>query len=246
MKDKKTGKNWSMLTRTHLLRYINDPPLMGVFLNKLIDKRLKNGLEEGCFSARDSIYLAKRGRKMQATDSNLYLIQKLRKIYGQNRVRFSVANAIRLSYPNNSFDFSFSDGLIGCFKKREMVRILREQYRVTRYRCVIAVHNSLNSGFFRANVAAEKRLNDGWHNVRFFSPNQIRDILKESLGIADRQIDIRYFYGDLPIISRFLSRCGVFDFFHEHILYLFYHIMPKNKALKLVIIFDKYQLQVVK
>ena len=97
----------------------------------------------------------------------------------------ALEDAAALSFPDRSFDVVFHNGLWVVFPADDQIRLLlNEQLRVTRRYGVAIVHNALNTRLVARFASLAKT--DPLYSIRFFTPEQIRELVRPCLGPADR------------------------------------------------------------
>lgn len=103
-----------------------------------------------------------------------------------------------MDFPDNSFDFSYSNGVVGCFNNDDIKSIFKEQCRITRKRIAVTVHNRHNQQFW--DYFQKKKQEDPLYAVRFFLIDEISDILKQfctNITIIPVGKQKKYFEDDL-------------------------------------------------
>jgi ubiquinone/menaquinone biosynthesis C-methylase UbiE len=139
--------NWSDLYENNIRSYQKGRPKRGIFIaDHLIrtglHEQIESFLEEGSFSAKDSIYLAERfrGKYCIATDLN----ESAMKGTAHSQVSSCVADAFKLPFSDRQFSVTFHSGLIVLFNNEEAIRIVEEQLRVTAKIAFVFAHNQHN------------------------------------------------------------------------------------------------------
>ena len=204
-------KDWAIAWQKHLTGYLSGEPRTGIFI-KYLTKKIKSSLELGCGSGRDSIYLSKKGVSAIATDYEPVVIGTLQEKFKDLDVKFCVADALNLAFPDKSFDLVFHNGLFVLFGDDEIFTMLKEQERVSRKYILILVHNKENQKLI--NSFAEKAPDDPVFNIRFFYRDDI-DSLVEQSGIKYKRKTYYKFGGKADILNYKILR------FLPNILYPF-------------------------
>lgn len=184
---------WDEVWKKHLRSYLDSPPRAGIFIASYFKKLgIKTILEIGGGSCRDSIYLANKGYSVVCSDFNRRLIDYLRKRFSRPNLRYLQENAFKLSFHDNSFDLVFHNGLFIYYNNKDIVKMLKEQERVSKKYIVIFVHNAANKKL----VTKFKKLakNDKLYSIRFFNKNELVSIIQQS-GIEYEEIKILKFGG---------------------------------------------------
>lgn len=188
--------NWYHNWQIHLEQYLQAPPRTGIYIHEYYPS-IRSSLEIACGSSRDSIYLAKKGVEATASDYEGRLIQDLKDRFSYPNLKYQQADAFCLPFENDSFDIVFHNGFFVLFNNNDDIKsMLVEQARVSRRYIVFFVHNKLNSALVKN--FKELALSDSIYDIRFFEPNEIESIVKES-AITPRSIKILKFGGQYDI-----------------------------------------------
>ncbi len=109
------------------------------FLKPFIDVILawsngKKGLEAGCAEGLVSIYLSHLGFAITGVDNNVRLLEKAKKAndYFHGNVKFVEADIFHLDEDAESYDFTFSQGVLEHFSKEQIVEIISKQLKIAR------------------------------------------------------------------------------------------------------------------
>jgi hypothetical protein len=99
-------------------------------------------LEQGAFSAKDSLYLKLVFPKWRctATDKDIDVVNHIREV-GLEGVQ---EDAFKLSFEESEFEITFQSGLIILFSDQQALEIIKEQLRVTSKISFIFAHNRHN------------------------------------------------------------------------------------------------------
>ena len=84
------------------------------FLKEILNRKPRTALEAGCGSAIMSVFLAMTGVDVTACDRDDEVLKKAEATAAswKARVRFQNADLLKLAYPADSFDVSFSQGVL--------------------------------------------------------------------------------------------------------------------------------------
>ncbi|NNN26856.1 MULTISPECIES: class I SAM-dependent methyltransferase [Pseudomonas] len=141
------GMDWSDLYENNIRTYQKGRPKRGMFIAEYLirtglHEQVENFLEEGSFSAKDSIYLANRfpGKTCIATDLN----ESAMRGAALAQVKSCVADAFALPFAAKQFAVTFHSGLIVLFDNADALRIVNEQLRVTEKVAFTFAHNQHN------------------------------------------------------------------------------------------------------
>lgn len=171
--------------RGHFPRYLAAPPRCGRWLEWRFDLRGCSILEVAGGSCRDSRYLHARGLDASGSDRDAETVAQVQAATAGTGFEVSFEDAGRLGFPDRRFDVVFHNGFWVLFASDERIRqLLAEQLRVTRRHAVALVHNALNRRLVTR--FAELAKTDPLYSIRFFTPQQIQDIVRPCLGPAHR------------------------------------------------------------
>jgi hypothetical protein len=138
---------WGELFKNNIDKYSIGRPKRGIFIEKYLCDSKNNYdisycLEQGAFSAKDSVYLNKRFPQWNctATDNDASIVDYI----NTTEVLGKQEDAFHLSFNNEQFDLTFQSGLIVLFSNEQAFSIVKEQLRVTKNICFIFAHNKSN------------------------------------------------------------------------------------------------------
>lgn len=104
---------------------------------KTIKKYAKNNkvIEMGCGTGLVAGYLQKCGLDVTALDLSAAVLDYAEYLAKNSKViapcKYEVGNILDLKYPNNSFDVSYSNGVLEHFNDSDIIKILQEQLRIS-------------------------------------------------------------------------------------------------------------------
>lgn len=184
---------WTKIWRIDFENYLKRPPRLGIFLWNYFGNEIKNALEVGCGSARDSLYLAKKDVDVVAVDYNEFVIKLLEKRFSDvKNLSFRVGNALNISKNiDGKFDLTFHNGLIIYLDPNEITTILKEQYMITRKYMVIVAHNKQNKHLI--DRFDRKSGSSKLYDIHFFTPDEIIHLAEGALGDKIKSIKILKF-----------------------------------------------------
>jgi hypothetical protein len=188
---------WSEAWKRHFESYLRAPPRCGYWLASRFPKQ-ESVLEIGGGSCRDSRFLATVWGKAVGSDFDEKTISFLQsKIIGSNHELLR-EDAFAFSFARDSFDVTFSNGFWVLFQDDEAIlRLAREQARVTRKWMVILVHNGLNASLRQSFL--QKSKNDALYDIRFFVPTEIERLV-QAAGIPYRNLTLEKFGGRADVL----------------------------------------------
>lgn len=189
---------WQDAWMLHIEAYLTAPPRCGYWLAAMFpDKRLRI-IEIACGSGRDSRYLAVRGYAASGTDFDGQTLDYLSRRFPDSPLQLYREDAFGFSFPDKSFDLSFSNGFWVCFRDdRQLHLLIREQERITRRYLIALVHNAENDALIAQ--FREKGKSDPLYDVRFFHRDELRRII-DSSGIRYKRIEFRKFGGPVDLL----------------------------------------------
>ena len=199
--------DWEKIWEKHLEKYRASEPHVGRFVYVNL-KGIQSSLELGCGSARDSYFLATKGIRATASDYAEENIRRLSETLRHDNLVLRTEDAFSLQAADDSFDLVFHDGLFIYFHDDgEIRKLVHEQVRVSRKYVLIVVHNALNHRLMEE--YAEKSKSDPLFDIRFFTPQEIMQLV-ESCDINPRRIAVRKVMGGrLKRVYRYLSEKGI-------------------------------------
>jgi ubiquinone/menaquinone biosynthesis C-methylase UbiE len=192
-------EQWSNSWKKHLETYQKGRPRTGIFAGAYA-KGIVSSLELGCGSGRDSVYLAQNGVEAVASDYEPSVIGILKDQFKDGPVKFCVADAFDLPFRDNTFDLVFHNGLFVLFNQdQDLIRMLREQQRVSGKYILILVHNKDNRRLVAKFGALAPA--DPIHDIRFFTRNEVAQIVRSS-GIKIKHVRYLKFGGKADAFHR--------------------------------------------
>lgn len=190
---------WSDAWRRHIDRYLSAPPRTGYWIARRFSNEL-SFLEIAGGSCRDSRYLSSLGRRGVGSDFDENTLAYVRSRFPESSLVLRKEDAFALSFPDKSFDISFSNGFWILFSDDDqLVKLLREQARVTRKHIIIIVHNGDNEKLVQ--TFAKKATTDSLYDIRFFRRDEVASIVRKS-GLDVRSIDLCKFGGPMDRLYR--------------------------------------------
>ncbi len=189
---------WAGAWLRHLETYLAAAPRCGYWLAAMFPDKKLTFIEIACGSARDSRYLAEKGYSAVAIDFDSQTIEYLKRRFPNSPLQLFREDAFKLSFPDKSFDVSFSNGFWVLFwNDHEICRLLREQARVTRRYCVTLVHNARNARLIKD--FTRKADTDSLYGIRFFQVGELRRIV-DSSGVKYKTLRFSKFGGPVDLL----------------------------------------------
>ena len=185
MREEKIISYWSdMYSRPNV--FGTGPTKLAKMANDLIyDKSIKNILEIGCGQGRDSIFFSEKGYFVETFDISenaITFVNKTKKSFNLKNLNAIVHDVTEpFSYPNNSFDFVYSNLALQFFDINSLEKIFDNIYRVMKDEATI--------------LFSTKKKGDKYYDFG----TKISEDTYEHKGIT------RYFY-DKPVLENMLEQ----------------------------------------
>jgi len=188
-----TEKFWEESWMKHIEAYLNATPRAGIFLANYFEN-ISSVLEIAGGSCRDSRYLANNGYKATGSDFDEKTLEYLQeKKFPNDKLNYSKEDAFDLTFEENYFDLIFHNGFFVLFNNdSDIIKMLKEQERVSKKYIVIFVHNKENQKLVE--IFKNKSEEDDLYKIRFFEKDEIVNIIRKS-GIKVKSIKIKKFGG---------------------------------------------------
>jgi hypothetical protein len=198
-----TLKNkWGELLEKNIVTYASSRAKRAMFIEDYLKSKSLflqeiRCLEQGAFSAKDSLYLKIKFPQwtFTATDKDIDVVRHIT----EAGIEGLQEDAFDLSFKDNKFDLTFQSGLIINFNDQQAFNIIKEQYRVTSKISFVFAHNSANyidrfCSFFKLKV-----MRNNIYNYRTYDVQTIK-LMALSLGC-----EYEIFYYDNMILN-FVNR----------------------------------------
>jgi SAM-dependent methyltransferase len=183
---------WKEKWRGLLNRYLGGTPRLGIFIHKYINN-IDKCLEVACGSSNDSIYLARKGFAVTASDFEDNVIKTLQQKIKVDNLVYIIADAFNLPFFENSYDLVFHNGFFVLFQDNlNICKLLLEQERISKKYIIVVTHNKENTIYF--NRFKELAKSESLYDIRFFTPAELKNIIKKS-GIKYKSIKLLKFGG---------------------------------------------------
>jgi ubiquinone/menaquinone biosynthesis C-methylase UbiE len=157
-------------------RYQNDPRFAH-YLYAFLERDEKKVLEIGAGSFRDMEKLNSWGVECYGIDFSDKSVEKAQMQFPQYRHLIIRANAFELPFDDKYFDVSYHNGFWSCFSNNEINLLASEQYRITKKRMIVAVHNAHNPSFVE--YFNKLKVDDPLYSARFFSISEIISLMEK-------------------------------------------------------------------
>jgi predicted transcriptional regulator with HTH domain len=90
--------------------------------------------------------------------------------------KLSEQDGFNIKFQDNFFDLSFHNGFWILFSDSDILKLMQEQARITKYRIVATVHNAHNKSFVE--YFDRLKMNDPLYQIRFFETDEITELMK--------------------------------------------------------------------
>ena len=145
------------------------------YLRSIIEKADQNILEIGAGSFRDMQQLNQWGYNCTGTDFSNTAVNLAKQMYPELKRKIIESNAFELPFENNAFTLSYHNGFWVCFEDNDILKLVKEQARVTKNRIIATVHNGHNNSF-KAYFDKLKKENQ-LYSCRFFEIDHITELM---------------------------------------------------------------------
>ncbi len=190
--DRQKNIFWTETWKRHIETYLAAPPRAGIWIRQLFPS-WNSVLEIAGGSCRDSRYLADHGFQAVGSDFEQKTIEYLQDRFPASPLKLQREDAFHLSFQDNVFDITFSNGFWILFDdNRDITSLIKEQARVTRKYMISFLHNGDNIKLKK--TFQEKSEKDPLYNIRFFYKDEIEGLIHAS-GISFTYLKIKKFGG---------------------------------------------------
>lgn len=196
----RTSKNqeagfWDDEWKKWYTRYSTGYPRLAAWLELQGINKEMTALEIGAGSARESRRLALSVKRITSIDFSQDVVSRILSEPMPVNFHCLQMDAFNLKFEDKSFDLTFHKGFWSLFDDEGIVRLLKEQARVTKRRMIIAVHNKANARM-RSRFSTLAR-SDELYNVRFFDKAELRKLVNEVCGqmVPCHKLTLRKFGG---------------------------------------------------
>jgi len=148
----------------------------GHYIQALLNRGEKRVLEIAAGSFRDIAALNRWGRTGTGMDFSEEAVHRARKQFPEYASRFHQMSAFDMPFPDKSFDVTYHNGFWILFSDNELIKLAKEQARVTKRRMIVTVHNMHNSQFVRYFDRMSET--DPLYDIRFFSMEEIVGLMR--------------------------------------------------------------------
>jgi len=147
------------------------------YVRAILNSNEKKIVEMGAGSFRDMGKLNELGIDCFGFDYSKQAVIMAKNQFPSLAHKISQQDAFNTSYKDNSFDLSFHNGFWVCFSdNNDIINLIKEQARITKYRIVATVHNAHNKSFVE--YFNKLKENDPLYSIRFFEVDEISELMK--------------------------------------------------------------------
>ncbi|HQI41286.1 MAG: SAM-dependent methyltransferase [Ignavibacteriales bacterium UTCHB2] len=176
MKELKELKYWNN-EWTKIFNHYQQDTRFSYYINACLGDNENKILEIGAGSFRDMAQLNKLGLKCYGCDFSPNSVKYAKSLYQEYSDLIYEANAYNLPFEDNFFDISYHNGFWGCFENQEILKLAKEQIRVTKNKIIVGVHNAHNDQFVQ--YFNKLKIDDPLYSLRFFTIDEITEIFNE-------------------------------------------------------------------
>lgn len=177
--------------------YTDHPSSFAVEVNKLLKPNSKI-LDIGCGVANDSIYFAKNGHLVLASDISEVAINKNKKRFGESaNLTFSIIDiAEPLNIKDNEFDMVYARLSLHYFTDKATKQIFKEIHRILKPKGLLCfICKSIADPEYGIGKKIENNMyEENGHTRHFFSEDYVRECLKDSFTIKKLENGKEKFY----------------------------------------------------
>jgi len=204
-----SAEEWNGQWRRWFDCYSKGNPRLGKWLRASYNFSGAKTLEIGAGSGRESLFLSAVANHVTCVDFAPEAVELLIGSGLPENMGALQADAASLPFSNNAFDFTFHKGVWILFADNARVTaMLREQLRVTKRIALAIVQNSRNET--QVALARERALNDPLFNIRFFDPEEMRQLAEDVISRTSNKATVRVLKYGNPRLSRHLGFLGPF------------------------------------
>lgn len=186
------------------------------YIHSVLDEDDKKILEIGAGSFRDMAELRNRGLNCEGMDFSVESVARARERFPMYAQSIHHMSAFNFTFPDKSFDVSYHNGFWVLFDDQSIMKLIREQVRVTKSKIIVTVHNAHNEQF--VNYFESLKKNDSLYDIRFFKMNEIVDLMLQ-LCKEVQVIPVgkgKKFYEDALIASGITDPKAIRELFEEN------------------------------
>jgi len=146
------------------------------YINAILNTNEKKLFEIAAGSFRDAGALNTWGLDCHGADFSAKSVELAKKQFPDWAEKISQQNAFGFSFADKTFDLSYSNGFWVLFDDNDILKLAKEQARITKYRIVATVHNAHNRQFVE--YFDKLKQNDPLYKIRFFEMEEITELMK--------------------------------------------------------------------
>ena len=168
------------------------------YISAILKKNEKKILELGAGSFRDVGTLNNWGIACYGIDYSIEAVSMAKEKFPKFIDKISLDDCFNLKYKDKDFDLSYHNGLWGYFSDDDILKLVKEQARVTRSRIIATVHNAHNKSFVE--YFEKLKQDEPLYNLRFFEMEEVINFMMsvaKSVTIIPVGKGKKYFEDDL-------------------------------------------------
>ena len=172
----KTKEQWDQKWETIFDHYQQDLR-HAYYIRAILNSNEKKIVELAAGSFRDTMALNTMNIDCYGTDYSSKTVSLAKKKFPVIADKLSEQNSFKINFLDKSFDLSFHNGFWVLFSNNEdILNLIQEQARITKYRIVATVHNAHNKSFVE--YFHKLKENDPLYRIRFFEMDEIIELMK--------------------------------------------------------------------
>lgn len=172
----KSQKEWDLKWDKIFNHYQQD--LRHAFYVRALKNKNENRLLEiGAGSFRDMAAMNRWGISCLGMDFSSKSVQLARKRFPDISDKILQVNAFDLPFGNKEFDLTYHNGIWVLFSDDDIIKLAKEQARITKHRMIVTVHNAHNTLFKQ--YFEKMSETDPLYNIRFFHLEEITFLMKK-------------------------------------------------------------------
>jgi len=146
------------------------------YIRAILNPNEKKIIELAAGSFRDTSALNSMNIDCYGVDYSSKSVSLAKKQFSSIADKLSEQDAFNTNFPEKLFDLSFHNGFWGYFNNNEILKLIHEQARISKYRIVATVHNAHNKSF--VDYFDRLKENDPLYKIRFFEIDEMTELMR--------------------------------------------------------------------
>lgn len=147
------------------------------YIRALMNDNEERLLEIGAGSFRDMATLNRWNISCVGVDYSMESVQLAKRQFPEIADKIHQMDAFNFSFADREFDLTYHNGVWVLFSDDDIVKLAKEQARITKYRMIATVHNAHNLQFKQ--YFEKMSQTDSLYNIRFFHIEEITALMKQ-------------------------------------------------------------------